>query len=93
MRIRVAINQEGRIIGEAHHRAKISDRLVDKLRDLNLHWGLGWRTLAKQFDLPPSTVKSILSFRRRNSIVRGYIHIDVADPPPPPPPPPPEFHG
>ena len=90
MRVRVTINQEGRIVGEAHHRAKISDRLVQKLRDLNANWGLGWRILARQFELSPSTVKSILSYRRRNGIVHGYVHLDVADPEPPRPP---EFHG
>jgi hypothetical protein len=45
---------------EAHHNAKISDRLVQKLRDLNENWGLGWRRLSAQFELSPNTVKAIL---------------------------------
>lgn len=85
MRVRVTINDRGRIIGEAHHRAKISDRLVDKLRDLHENWGLGWRVLSRQFEIPAGTVKKILDYTRRNNVVRGYLHIEVSDPQPPPP--------
>lgn len=86
MRIRVTINDSNRIIGEGHHRSKISDRLVNQLRTLNENWGLGWRTLARQFELPEGTVKKILSYERRNGVVRGWRTVEVADPQPPAPP-------
>lgn len=72
--VKVPLNAEGRIIGQYHHRAKLSDSLVQKLRDLHEKWGLGWRRLAKQFELTPITVKKILAYERRNSVAVGWTY-------------------
>lgn len=74
--VKLRVSRTGRKIGEAHHNAKISDRLVQKLRDLNENWGLGWRRLSAQFELSPNTVKAILNFRRRNTIFGGYRKVE-----------------
>ena len=73
--VRAAINQEGRICGQHHHRAKLSDSLVQKLRDLHEKYGLGWRRLSAQFELTPITVKKILAYERRNCTVVAYKQI------------------
>ena len=73
--VRAAINQEGNICGQHHHRAKLSDSLVQKLRDLHEKYGLGWRRLSAQFELTPITVKKILAYERRNCTVVAYRQI------------------
>lgn len=62
----VALNEHGRRIGETHHRAKLSDALVNHLRDLHEHQGLGWRKLAALFtELSPITIKKLIAYERR----------------------------
>ena len=61
-----AISDCGRIIGESHPRAKLSDAMVETLRDLNEE-GIGYRRLAKMFNLPRSTVACICQYTRRNA--------------------------
>lgn len=77
--VKIPLNQEGRIIGQHHHRAKLSDSLVQKLRDLHEHWGLGWRRLSAQFELNPVTVKKILAYERRNSTAVAYRYRECKD--------------
>lgn len=79
--VKVGVNLEGRIVGQHHHRAKLSDSLVKKLRDLHEHWGLGWRRLARQFELTPITVKKILAYERRNGVAVSFKYKQCKDVP------------
>lgn len=66
IKLQRAISDCGRIIGESHPRAKLTDKQVDMLRDLNDE-GIGYRRLAKMFNLPRSTVACICQYTRRNA--------------------------
>lgn len=50
--------------GENHHRAKLTDREVDQLRVL-ARAGMGYRKLAKMFDMSRSQVRRIVLKRQR----------------------------
>jgi hypothetical protein len=78
--VRIKVSRLGNKCGQHHHRAKITDSLVQKLRDLNENWGLGWRRLAAQFELNPNTVKSILSMARRNTLAVEWRWVDTDNP-------------
>lgn len=71
----VAVNEQGRRIGEDHQRAKISDETVGRLRELHEAQGLGSRRLAKMFGLNRRTVQDILRYRTRAQWVARAIRV------------------
>jgi hypothetical protein len=65
MRKVVAVNDRGRLIGEHHQNAKLTNAQVDEMRDLREDQGLAYGALAKRFSVPKSTVADICKYRRR----------------------------
>jgi AraC-like DNA-binding protein len=65
IRTLVAVNEDGRRIGETHHRARISDELVEAIRDRHEYDHWGYRRIAKAFGLRRSTVQKICGYERR----------------------------
>lgn len=63
---RVAVNEEGRRIGEGHPRSTISDADVKRMRDLHEFEGVGVRRIARLMGLRHTTVARILAYSRRN---------------------------
>lgn len=61
----VAVNDCGRRIGETHHNSLISDALVDRMRDRHELDGLGYRKIAREFNLALTTVTKICTYERR----------------------------
>ena len=61
----VTLNEMGYRIGESHHNARISQEVVDKLRDLHEDENIGYRRLAKMFGLSRSVVQKICNYERR----------------------------
>ena len=61
----IAVNEQGYRIGSSHHNATISDEIVDKMRDLHEDDLIGYRRLAKMFNLPRSVVQKICNYERR----------------------------
>lgn len=73
-----AVNDVGRVIGEHHHSAKLSDddiELILELRDAGLSYG----QIAAKFDDEPrihrQTVYDICSGRRRSQTIRGHKRV------------------
>lgn len=72
---RVGLTADGKIPGEWHHSAKLSDHDIDLIRQLHepsidqrtraVVPGLGYRTLARKFDCAKSTIRDIVKCRRR----------------------------
>lgn len=61
----IAVNENGYRIGVSHHNARISQEIVDQMRDLHEDEGIGYRRLAKLFNLSRSVVQKICSYERR----------------------------
>jgi len=61
----IAVNEQGYRIGSSHHNCTISDEVVDKMRDLHEDQFIGYRRLAKMFNLPRSVVAKICKYERR----------------------------
>jgi hypothetical protein len=68
----VAINSEGRIIGDGHHRCTISDETVTEIRDLYEYGKETPRQLAARFSLKLGTVQELLKYRRRADVPREW---------------------
>lgn len=52
-------------VGETHHRAKLKDGEVARIRQQFEEQGAKVRTLATEFKVSIDTIKSIVSYRRR----------------------------
>ena len=66
----VAVNDAGHVVGEQHHRARLTDHDVDLIINLRAH-GLRYAEIAAKFDVSLSTVESVCTGRRRSQTVMG----------------------
>ncbi len=74
----VGVDENGNLVGEYHPKSKISDEVVDEIRALHDEGFVGYRTLAKWFDIPRSTVSDIIRCRRRASFISHFRAVRVA---------------
>lgn len=61
----IAVNEQGYRIGMSHHNARISDEIVDRIRDLHEEENIGYRRLAQMFGLTRSVIQKICTYERR----------------------------
>ena len=74
----VQINASGLRVGEDHQNAKLTDREVDRIRELH-EAGHGYRRLARMFDVGRGTVRDIVKCRRRAQVVAGHREVCVPE--------------
>lgn len=67
---RVAVNDRGRVIGESHHRAKLSDADVGLILEL-IQLGVRQAEIAEKFGVSRHTVSSISQGRRHSQSIAG----------------------
>lgn len=72
----VALNENGRRIGENHPWAKLLDREVDQILEL-LDAGLSYAAIADKFDVSKSCISHIASGRRRAQAVHRVVRVSV----------------
>ena len=73
----VALNENGRRIGESHPRAKLLDYEVDQVLVL-LEAGLSYAEVALKFDVSKSCVAHIATGRRRGQSVERLVRVPVS---------------
>lgn len=73
----VALNENGRRIGESHPRAKLLDSEVDQVLAL-LDAGLSYAQVAEKFDVSKSCVAHIATGRRRSQIIDRTVRVSVS---------------
>lgn len=71
-RITFGVSETGHRVGEAHHRARLSDAEVDQIRTLHEEGKMGYKKLAKEFGVSRATIQSICNFGRRNTTPVAY---------------------
>ena len=74
-----AVNDDGRVIGEDHHSAKICTKDIDLVLELRAS-GLSYRQIAAKFDdgdptISKSMVHAICSGKRRAQTVMGHKRV------------------
>lgn len=67
----VAVNDQGRVIGEDHPNAKLTDREVELMRTMH-EQGCGLSELARAFEVRKWTVHRIVTYRTRAQTVAGH---------------------
>ena len=79
----IGVNDEGRRVGEHHHRAKLTDEEVELIRQLaelvNPDGSRQWSyyAIAKCFKTNRSTIHDICSMRRRNQFVASFKTVRI----------------
>lgn len=72
----IALNENGRRVGESHPRAKLLDHEVDQVLDL-LEAGLSYAEVAVKFDVSKSCIAHIATGRRRGQAVCRLVRVSV----------------
>jgi hypothetical protein len=73
----IALNENGRRIGESHPRAKLLDHEVDQVLDL-LDAGLSYAEVALKFDVSKSCIAHIATGRRRGQVIDRLVRVSVS---------------
>lgn len=76
MQKHVALNENGRRVGESHPRAKLLDSEVDLVLEL-LADGLSYAAVAGKMDVSKSCIAHIASGRRRSQTVARLVRVSV----------------
>jgi DNA invertase Pin-like site-specific DNA recombinase len=58
-------NHTGHRVGQDHHRAKLSDEQVAKIRRMYKYRVVGYDVLAREFGCGASTIRDIVQYRTR----------------------------
>lgn len=66
----VMVNGDGRVIGEDHHKAKLTDHDVWLITELSRE-GVSYRQIATKFEVSKSAIADICQGRRRQHIAMG----------------------
>jgi hypothetical protein len=64
-------------MGETHHNALIPDALVDRMRDRHEDDGLGYRKIAREFNVALTTVRKICTYERRAQTAERWKTIRI----------------
>ncbi len=75
----VAVNEQGYRIGSSHHNCRLSDEIVDQIRDMHEDLGIGYRKIAKHFNLKRSTVQKICNYERRAQTPDRWKKVETKD--------------
>lgn len=66
----VSVNDRGRVVGQDHHRSKLSDHEVDLVHELDAE-GLKQSVIADKMEISRALVSYILSGKRRGHMIVG----------------------
>lgn len=72
----IAVNGKGIPVGEYHHRAKYSDRVVEQVRRLR-DQGLSYPQIAEKMEMPYWTVSRICRHERRAEIPARFKKVET----------------
>lgn len=75
----VATNDRGMRIGQYHHNAKMSDAMVDRIRELHEDEGIGYKKIAKLLSISRHTVRDICRYDRRAQTYEHWKRVVVVE--------------
>lgn len=69
----IAVNERGYRVGESHHNSRIPDAIVQQIRELHEEHHIGYRRLAKQFNLKRAFVQKVCTYAIRSQIPARWV--------------------
>lgn len=73
----VTTNDRGLRVGETHPKAKHSDAVVDRVRDMREHEGMKYMDIAKAMGLPKSVVADWCQYLTRAQTYYAFKRVEV----------------
>lgn len=73
----IALNEQGKLIGEDHQFATLTNEQVDRIRDLHEDHGLSYGQLATMYNASKSTIAGICQYRRRAQTPFGWKKLEI----------------
>lgn len=74
----IAVNEQGRRVGDSHHNAKLTDHEVELLRQLHREKAMGYKKLAAKFECSVALAAKICQGRRRGQVVAQWRRVYVS---------------
>ena len=65
-------SEDGRIVGEAHPKARLTNHQVDLIRELREEHRMTYNELALMFSMPKATIAYICRYQRRVTTAMHY---------------------
>lgn len=75
--VRVAINERGYRIGSSHHNSTIPDEIVGKIRDLHEDHHIGYRRLARMFNLKRAFIQKVCTYVIRAQVPARWKRVQA----------------
>lgn len=72
----VAVNENGRRIGETHPRSTISDERVDYIRGLHEDNGWSYERISRKTGIPVFTIAKLCRYERRNQTAEKWVLVE-----------------
>lgn len=72
----IPVNENGRRIGEGHYRAKLSDEIVDRIRELHEDQGKSYGWIALKLKVSKVYVQMICTYRRRAQTPERFKRVE-----------------
>lgn len=76
--VRVAVNERGYRIGSSHHNSTIPDEIVSRIRDLHEDHHIGYRRLARMFNLKRAFIQKVCNYAIRAQTPARWKRIEAA---------------
>ncbi|OAE72592.1 hypothetical protein A7J71_11270 [Achromobacter insolitus] len=74
-RITVGVNEKGIRVGEDHQRAKLTDHDVELMRQLHEEDGIGYKRLARMFDVSREQARDICRYKARAQTPHKWVTV------------------
>lgn len=75
----VSVNDHGHVVGEDHHRSRLSDHDIDLIRDLRAD-GMTYQAIAIKFEIDKGLVRDYCKGRRRSQLAVDQKFVRPSEP-------------
>ena len=59
----IGLNESGCVVGESHHKARLTQNDVDNIRELREEYGLEYKQIAEKFEVGTTTIFDICAYK------------------------------
>ena len=75
----VGVNESGRKVGQYHHRTKVPDEVIQRIRHLREDEGWSYGRLALLLHLPKRYIAKVCTYQIRGQVPVDFVRMEVRD--------------
>ena len=73
----VGVNEAGRKVGQYHHRTKVPDETIQRIRELREDEGYSYGRIALLLHLPKRYIAKVCTYQIRGQVPIDFVRIEV----------------